>query len=324
MTDRPAPAGEAGGETGFIAALVAATFLMGSSFIAGKILLQDGFPPIMLAGWRFVIAAFATLPLVVLDGRGFMPALFPKDARGRDVALVLLIGLLQTAGVIGLLFLAMLTISASTSAILLFTNPIWVALLSRLFLGEALHGARILGLVLGVVGVALAMGIGPDMVSGGGALGGEAIAVASALCWSFSTIINKRARLPFGVWALTFWQMLAGAVMLLIVAYALGEHWPVRTTLAEWSWLLWLAIPASTGSFGLWFLALSKGGATKASSYLFLVPLFTVLLAGLVLKTGLTWVEGFGGVLIGVSLYLVNRQARAGQARSGGMSQGEP
>lgn len=131
----------ASSQAGFLVTLFASTFLMGSSFVAGKILLQQGFTPMILVGWRFLVAALATLPLVLAGERNIVAALLPAKAGLRDVALVILIGLLQTAAVMGLLFWAMQFISASTAAILLFTNPIWVAVLGRIFLGESLHRA---------------------------------------------------------------------------------------------------------------------------------------------------------------------------------------
>ena len=186
----------ASSQAGFLVTLFASTFLMGSSFVAGKILLQQGFTPMILVGWRFFAAALATLPLVLAGERNIVAALLPAKAGLRDVALVILIGLLQTAAVMGLLFWAMQFISASTAAILLFTNPIWVAVLGRIFLGESLHRARLVGLLLGVVGVALAIGISPSMFSGGMTLAGEIIGIVSALCWASATLINKRAALP--------------------------------------------------------------------------------------------------------------------------------
>ncbi|TXH33097.1 MAG: DMT family transporter [Rhodospirillaceae bacterium] len=308
------PQAERRGEAIFIATLIASTFLMGSSFVAGKILLHEGFSPMMLVGWRFFVAALATLPLVYFDNRKIFEALAPKALSFRDASAIIVIGLTQTAAVMGLLFLAMTSISASTAAILLFTNPIWVALLGRLFLGEALHKARILGLLLGVIGVALTIGLGPDMLAGGPALRGELIGLLSALCWSAATIFNKRAKLPMGTWALSFWQMLVGAVAILGIAYARGETWPASVTVAQWGWFLWLAIPASTGSFGLWFVALAKGGATKASGYLFLAPLFTVVMSFPILGSSFSWLQAAGGLLIGFALWLINRRSHARKA----------
>ena len=296
-------------QAGFFVTLFASTFLMGSSFVAGKILLQQGFTPMILVGWRFFVAALATLPLVLAGERNIVAALLPTKAGLRNVALAtLMIGLLQTAAVMGLLFWAMQFIPASTAAILLFTNPIWVALLGRIFLGESLHRARLAGLLLGVVGVALAIGFSPSMFSGGMALAGEIIGIVSALCWASATLINKRAALPFAPWALSFWQMLVGAIAILVIAYINGEKWPDNVTREQWGWFLWLSIPASTGSFGLWFVALKRGGATRTSGFLFLAPLFTVILAYFILDTAISWMQAAGGILIGLALWLVNRE----------------
>src|SRR3546814_20636355 len=101
-------------------------------------------------------------------------------------------------------------VSASTAAILLFTNPIWVAVLCRFFLVEKLHRGRYAGLFLGAIGVGLAIGRGPDMHSGGETLIGEFICLASALCWATAKINHKRATLPCGRWGVSFEKMLIG------------------------------------------------------------------------------------------------------------------
>jgi drug/metabolite transporter (DMT)-like permease len=295
------------GGVGFILVLLASTFLMGSSFIAGKILLKAGTPPMLLVGWRFLIAALATLPLLQLEGP-FAKALVPPGMSVRGACVVVIIGLLQTAAVMGLLFIAMQFISASTAAILLFTNPILVALLGWVFLGEPLHRVRVGGLIAGAVGVALAIGVGPELFASGKVVMGEAIGLLSALCWATATIVTKRSKLPMGAWSLSFWQMLIGALVVLAYAYAAGERWPAHLTPAQWAWFAWLAIPASTGSFGLWFVALSKGGATRTSGYLFLAPLFTVAMAFVVLHSTLTWLQALGGLIVGVALWMVNQE----------------
>jgi len=233
----------------------------------------------------------------------------------------------QTAAVMGLLFLAMRWVSAATASILLFTNPIWVALLGGLYLGDSLGKARIGGLILGFSGVTLAIGLNRDTFSGPGALTGELVGLGSALCWATATIINKRAGLKIGAWALSFWQMLIGALALLVIAYSIGEHWPRAITLLDWGWFVWLAIPASAGSFGLWFVALGKGGATRTSGYLFLAPLFTVILSFVVLGSAVTPLQGAGGALIGVALWLVNREPAATGERervAEALAEGEP
>ena len=95
--------------------------------------------------------------------------------------------------------------------------------------------------------------------------------------------------------------MLVGAIAILAIAYLDGEQWPSGVTRAM-GLVFWLSIPASTGSFGLWFVALKRGGATRTSGFLFLAPLFTVILAYFILDTAISWMQAAGGVLIGLAL----------------------
>lgn len=311
--DNDAPARRLAG-AGYVAILVGSTLLMGSSFIAGKLLLIAGVPAVLLVGCRFLVAAAGALGLAAWESGLSLRGLAPKHLSWGDWSQVAAIGLLQTGAVMGLLFLAMREIPAPMAALLLFTNPIWVALLARVFLREALPRRRALGLLLGAVGVALALGASaePDP----GSWRGQLIGLASGACWAAATLINKRANLKLGTWALSFWQMFIGALALLALAIVLGERWPSGLTLGQWGWFLWLSLPASTGSFGLWFMALRRGGATRTSGYLFLAPLFAAVLSYWLLGATLSSRQALGGLLIGIGIWLVNREPSVAVAPS--------
>ena len=73
--------------------------------------------------------------------------------------------------------------------------------------------------------------------------------------------------------------------------------------------------------------AVRHGGATRTSGYLFLAPLFTVVLSFLVLGTTLSWRQALGGALIGLALWLVNREVPAERARkqkNEALAEGQP
>jgi drug/metabolite transporter (DMT)-like permease len=193
----------------------------------------------------------------------------------------------------GFLNLALRTLPASTAAILLFSNPIWVALLARPVLGEHLNALRWIGLILGVIGVALTVG-----VSFGGRPLGVIFAVAASLSFAVSTLITKRFKPSQNSWALTFWQMLVGGAVLLAAAALARQEWPTSLTSVDWGCFWWLVIPASTGSFGLWFLALERAGATQASGFLFLAPVFAVVLSRVVLGEAFSFVQALGAILV--------------------------
>jgi drug/metabolite transporter (DMT)-like permease len=158
---------------GFYVAIVGATFCMVTSFVASKILLQT-VPPFTLVGWRFFLAAIATLPVIFALKQRFSGI---STQNWRQIAIV---GLLQTAGTMGLLFLSMLYISASTAAVLLFTNSLWVALLSPIILKEKIRTPQYIGLFLGFLGVVFLIGFNANALE----MRGNLLGLASALCWA--------------------------------------------------------------------------------------------------------------------------------------------
>lgn len=303
-------AGEATGlhsRLGFAVTILASTFLMGSSFVSGKILLEQGFDPLMLVGWRFFLAALATLPLVFMQGGSWHGNLLPRHLDTRQVLVIAIIGLTQTTAVMSLLFLAMRTVSASTAAILLFTNPVWVAVGNRLFFAQPLKANRLLGLVTGLIGVALAIGADVAKDPQPGAWIGVTLGLGAAVSWATATLLIKRNPVAVGTWTLSFWQLFIGAVGALACALLAGEHWPDQLSIQQWGWFAWLAIPASTGSFGLWFVALKQADATSTSGWLFLAPMFAVLLSWAVLDIQLSAWQCLGGLLVAASIWLMNR-----------------
>jgi drug/metabolite transporter (DMT)-like permease len=290
----------------FALALIGSILLMGSSFVAAKILLQDEFPPLLLVGWRFLFAALLTLPLIFINSRFSLSVLVPPKFGARNYATVVMVGLIETTAAMGLLYLAMRRISATTAAVLLFTNPIWL-LTGRLLLEEPALQGRLLSLLLRLAGVLLAIRVSPDLPWSANTVSGDLMGIAAACCWATATIVQRRARLAMDPWALNFWQMLVGATALLAIAYLSGERWPSAMTAFQVLSFLWLAVSATAGSFGLWLLALSKACRVHAAGALFLVPLVAALLSHFFLNTRLTVPQALGGMLIGVAVWLDSR-----------------
>jgi drug/metabolite transporter (DMT)-like permease len=70
-----------------------------------------------------------------------------------------------------------------------------------------------------------------------------------------------------------------------------------------------------------------KGGATRTSGYLFLAPLFAVILSFVIMGSNLTWLQAGGSVMIGLALWLVNREVhpKTGRERKAEvLAEGEP
>lgn len=285
----------------YLATVLLSTFLMASAIVSGKILLRQ-IPPFALIGWRFVFAALATLPLAMFLGRRPHRARDPR-ASGSLWFQIVAIGVVQTAAVNGLMFWALQWIPAGEAAILLFTSPLWVAVLSRQLLGEHISAVGVVGLLLGIAGVVLTAGAahGPHISIG------DILALLASFAFTLSTVGVKRISGRINPWWLNFWQMLVGGVVLLAAARVSGQSFPATLSGIDWAWFVWLVIPASAGSFSFWFIALRQGGATQTSGYLFLVPAFAVLLGHFLTAENLGTVQVAGGLLIGSGLYLTTR-----------------
>ena len=287
-----------------LATILTATLLFGSTFPAGKLLLQHHTPPLMLAGIRFLIAAlsiFLAIAFLIRDGQ----RLLRPRVKLRQAAIIAAVGILQTGICIGCLFMAMERITPPAAALLLFTNPIWVAALGTVVLRQPLTTMRILGLASGIVGVALIL---RPSSTGFDALG-YVFGLLSSFGWAGATLLTKKAKLPISPWALTFWQMIVGGVVLLCFSIVLGEKWsqafPYR---ADISTLAWLAIPASAGAYGLWSMALGRSrDAGEVSSFLFLVPFFATILSYCLLGSTLSAEQLLGGGAICLGIWISTR-----------------
>lgn len=271
--------------------LVLAAALLGSGFVAGKVLLRS-VPPIALVGWRFVAAAVVV---------GAIAASVDRSGWRVPVLRVALIGLLQTATVMSLLYTGMRVLPAGTSAVLLFTNPLWVAVMAAAVLGERLSRSAVAGLLAGVAGVVAVLG----GVRGSAHVADDAAVLGAAVAWAAATVLTTR--LPAGVsaWWVSAGQMAVGGVVLIVVSLVVRQRFPVDLSAADWGWFGWLTVAGTAGGFGLWLVGLRMGGATRSSVYLFLVPLFAAVASVLLLGESFSWVQALGGAGVLVALALV-------------------
>ncbi|MCC3377200.1 DMT family transporter [Cohnella sp. REN36] len=277
----------------FAALIWLTTFSMGTAFPTGRIGL-DYTTPFMLLGIRFLLAG-GIMALATIRR--------PKPRGAAAWGKIALIGTLNSAGVMGCAYYSMRWITSGESAILIFVNPLMVIVLGTLFLGARYGGRQWLGVALGFIGVVCTFGTHFHVQPG------TLIGLAGATIFAAASLLLKRWGGAFDLWVLTGYQMLAGGVVLVALSF-LTEHPHFELTFVSAGVILWLALVSSIVQHSVWTYLLRHTEPGRASAYLFLAPLFGVLSGWALLGEPLHGYVAVGGALIGVGIFLVNRQVR--------------
>ena len=258
--------------------------------------LVETWPPILAAGARLALGGVLLLGMLVVTGRSLRPRV--------GVMAVAWLALTQTVLFYGAVFWGISQDGAGLPAVLANTDPLFVAVLAAIFLGEHLSGRQWLGLLVGLVGAAVVVWDGPLWPP---ALSPSALSVVGgALAWSVGTVVAARGvRGRAEPLALAAWQMLAGGVVL-VVGGLVGAGAPDATTLRELGLILLLAVVGSAVPFAMFYVALQRAPAAEVSAWFFLVPVVGVLMAWPLLgeTPSAQLVAGMVGVSCGLWLVL--------------------
>lgn len=214
-----------------------------------------------------------------------------------------ILGVLNVGGFTGLLNVGLLGVSAGEASLLVYTQPLWIAVLAAVFLGERLTPRRILGLALGFAGV-LAVLAPQARQSHGGAWWAYGALTLAALSWAVASIYYRNEPLPIDHYWMTGLQCAYGAVPL-VLAWWLIEAAAVPRFGWELLWTVAFTGALSSGlAYLLWFWMLRRREATLVGIAVFLVPPFAVLFGGLFLgeRPSPNLIVGTGLVLLGLSV----------------------
>lgn len=228
------------------------------------------------------------------------PAPWPHGREWGDWALL---GLLQGAVPNGLTAYALLHLPAGLTALIQSTVPLAVAVLAHLvFPDERLGWQRALGVLTGFAGMAVLLG--PDVLAGGAGLFGVlamAVTVASYAVGNLAVRaipVAEPLRLAFGQQA--FSGLIATALVLPVGG--LSAVAPAREHLAA---LLGLGVIATALPIPIYMAMLRGAGPTLGSMYSYLVPVWALLLAALLLHEPVTAREVAGGLIVLAGLVAV-------------------
>jgi drug/metabolite transporter (DMT)-like permease len=269
------------------------------AFVAGKIGVTDCPPLILLAG-RFSLAGILILGLSAFSREGW-------QLGWREVTAFAILGVANNALYLGLGYTGLKSVSAGLGGLIVSANPIFTAALAALLLGEALTARKVLGLLLGIIGVGFIvwhrMSVGTD------SLRGILFTLASLASIVAGTILFKLFAPKGSLWIGNGIQNLAAGFVLLPIAFTFADAGNIVPS----GRLLWafafLVLGGSIVAYFLWFHLLKVCGATAASAYHFLMPPLSMSFAWVILGEQVAFRDLLGIVPVALGIYLVTRPA---------------
>ena len=286
-------------------AMVVATFIFGANYVIGRAVVGD-VPPYMMGFVRWTAATLILLPFTwnrVSADAGFLRA---------NWKLLALAGCLMPFMGAGLTYVALTRTIAVNGGIVQTSLPIFIVLLSWIFLRDRLIARQALGAVVAIAGVfAIVLRGDPTALLNLRLNTGDLILVFCNLSLAGYAIAVKR--LPGGLHPMSLLTVICafGAIYhvpFLIAELADGEF--VRPTLVSAMGLLFVAIFPSVVAIMCWNHAMAEIGANRAGFYMYLVPVFSAVLAYLFLSETIEPYHLLGGALIIAGVTLSTRQQR--------------
>lgn len=281
--------------------LVTVPIIWGFNFICLKILYRPevGFTVPGMLSVRYII---------MFVGLGLCLLFLEKDWRiDREDWKYLLIFAIITVGIYQYLFAKAIELtSASESALLISTAPIWAFLISLAIGLEKFDSRRLAGVLVGFLGIGLVIygGAGGQNIPQTHILG-DGVMIIAAILWAAYAVFSPPLLKKYSPMKIVAWVHILGAVMLIPIGF--GDMMKVdllHLGLVPWVCILQYSVLAGVYAFIIWYQGVQKIGAAQTMLFQYLVPPLALAAAYLILHEVPTWMQmlGMGVTLIGIHL----------------------
>ncbi len=271
----------------------------GSMGIFVRRLTDYGFSSIQIVAIRVTLAALIfCILLLIRDPAGFRISV-------KDIPLFLGLGFGSILFFTVCYFTAITMMPLSTAAILLYTSPIWIMLMSVLFFREKLTGRKLLALALAFAGCVLVSGVSGEGMTLPGLLVGLGSGIGYGLYSILGTVALRRYS-PYTVTTYTFAFAALGAWLIcrpaeMLAKFAAAPNLPGLVFFCFLTALVTAVIPFLAYTLGLRTVEASRAGILATVE-----PLVATLIGVAVFSEPLTLLSGLGILLILAAVVLLN------------------
>lgn len=266
-------------------------FLWGIPYLFIKVAVdkETGFPPAVVVFGRVLIGAAILLPIAIKDGS--------LKSAFTGIKYIAFYALLEMIGPWILIGTAEQSISSGLAGLLVASVPIWSTIITSFYGDKSVwHYKRLLGILIGFMGVILVVGI--ESITGSSSPVAIAMMLAASMLYAYAIIMIRRA-LPDGSGvAINGLAMATAALFYLPFTIWL---WPTHQVSVNAIYsVVALGILSTGAAFALFFLVVKEIGPARSSLVTYLNTAFAVVLGILILNEPLTT-----GIVVGLPLVLI-------------------
>jgi drug/metabolite transporter (DMT)-like permease len=243
---------------------------------------------------RVILAAFALMVYGFITKQSFR---FRHRFRDQWRS-YLWLGLLNNAIPFILIAMAVVNLNASMAAIFNATTPLFTAIVAAYQLNEPLTQRKLLGLLLGIAGVAVLVGWSPLSLSAA-VIAGILFALLAACSYGFAAVYARRRFATSNAIDTATGQLIGSSLLLLPVA--VGSRPNTVPSIGILLAVSVLALACTAFAYLLYFQLIASAGATRSATVTFLIPVFSLLFGTLLLHEPIN-----SGVLVGLAMILLS------------------
>jgi drug/metabolite transporter (DMT)-like permease len=291
--------------------MLTATFFWALGHPVGRIILRT-VHPFQLGALNLSFGFAAVFFFLVLSGRVKTMAGLPK----KEIAASLLLGVFGFFIYQVCTFSALARIPASVNAILVSTNPVFIALFSALILRERINLLRFIGILFALMGAVVVTFNRGFRLEGEINLVGCAFSLCAAFSFALYSVFGKRVLSKNEPLIVSTYALLSGAVLLMLLSgFSVGFTELSKAPNSTWVLIILLSLTMIGIAYPLWFTCLKRMAASHVSIYIFMTPVFAVILSLLILHERFSWLFWLGGGLvmtgIGITILSAGKQGAA-------------
>lgn len=281
-----------------------AVIVWGGTFIATKIALDDVSPATIV--WLRFAMGVIILGIAVFARKQFA---LPEKNEWLYFALLGFLGVtfhqwLQATG--------LQTSKATTTAWIVATTPVFIAILGWLTLKEKLSWVQVFGILIAALGVLLIVSKGKviDLFTGTEGTFGDFLILISSLNWAVYTILSRKELAKHPATRMMFFVMLLGwfTTNIWIFGFGPGLSEIPNLTSSGWVAIFILGILGSGLAYIAYYDALQAIPASQLGAFFNIEPLVTAVLASLIIGEKITFISLLGGAIIILGVWLVNKK----------------